>query len=55
MGFGRMDALEQLEGDLSSDSEGVEKEEEDNIAAAAAAPKPAQIDFETLQKAGYKG
>lgn len=55
MGFGRMDALEALEAELS-DSE-VEKEEEDadDEAPAAAAAKTAQIDYETLQKAGYKG
>lgn len=54
MGFGRMDALEALEAELS-DSEADEEGKDEEAAVEAAPQKKTQIDFETLQKAGYKG
>lgn len=49
-----MDALEALEDDLSG-SDAEKEEEEEEAEAAAPATKSAKIDYETLQKAGYKG
>lgn len=45
-------------GDISSDDEGSSGSEGGDAAAPAAAPappKPKEVDFEALQKAGYKG
>lgn len=42
-------------GDISSDDEAGSESEGGDAAAPAAPPKPKEVDFEALQKAGYKG